>query len=189
MQRIAKYGRAVIALVMVSMTASIAAADWNSFWHNFHVDKARNNAWPDPFNEIDAMQVVAPFEVMKRNGWRLHHTIGNELFRKGDGALMAAGHRHVHWIATQAPPHRRQIHVLQGSSEAETQARLASVKSSLDSYSQQYGPKPTVMVTTREPSQSNGAQAMQINRSYLEEMPPPKLPSTSAAGTASATQQ
>ena len=26
----------------------------------------RNNAWPDPFNEVDAMAVITPFETMKQ---------------------------------------------------------------------------------------------------------------------------
>ncbi len=94
---------------------SVAQADWDSFWHGVHVDYARVNAWPQPFNDVDARQARAPFEVMKQNGWRAHNTIGHELFRDGDAVLTAAGNRRVLWIASQAPMNRRTIYVLQGA--------------------------------------------------------------------------
>ena len=82
---------ATLAVAAIAITAGSANADWSNFWHQFHIDTHRNNAWPDPFNEADARDVVAPFEVMKQNGWKLHNTIGHELFREGDGVLMASG--------------------------------------------------------------------------------------------------
>ncbi|NNE00642.1 MAG: hypothetical protein HKN47_25280 [Pirellulaceae bacterium] len=188
MQRIANYARALIAMVLVSVSAGTVAADWHQFWNNVDKGYHRNNAWPDPFNEADAMHVVAPFEVMKRNGWRLHNTIGHELFRSGDGALLASGNQKIQWIATQAPPHRREVYVLRGRSDVETQARVASVKTTLTRHTRN-GPIPSVLVTDIEPSSASGAWATQINRTWLEELPAPRLPNTSAAGTASATQE
>lgn len=187
MQRIANYGKAIIAVVLVTISAGTVEAGWHEFWGNVSQGYARNNAWPDPFNEIDAMQVVAPFEVMKRNGWRLNNTIGNDLFRASDNALEVAGNHRVRWIATQAPMHRRSVYVLRGSTQEETDARVASVRRSLASYVTN-GQIPPVYVTDREPSSANGARATQITRQALEEMPAPKLPSTSAQGTAAAAQ-
>ena len=182
----------LFAALIVVTGASTVSADWsqkwNRFWHNVGVGHHRNNAWPDPFNEADAYEVVAPFEIMKRNGWRLHNTIGHELFREGDGALKANGHDVVRWIATQAPESRREIYVLRGRSEAETHARVGSIQQALARI-HHIGPTPTVFVTNKAPSTSSGAWAVQINRVALEEMPPPKLPTTSAAGTAASTQQ
>ena len=187
MQRIAKYGQAIIAIALVSISAGTVEAGWNEFWSNVSKGYHRNNAWPDPFNEVDAMQVVAPFEVMKRNGWRMNNTIGNELFRDGDGVLKAAGNARVRWIATQAPMHRRTVYVLRANSEAETSARIKSVREMLVTCSP--GAMPPVMVTDRVPASYSGAWATQINRTWLEELPAPRLPNTSAAGTDAATEQ
>ena len=144
-----KLGQSFVAILIISTSSVSSAADWNSiqsdwdsfqsgvdskwhhFWHNVHVGYARNNAWPDPFNEVDAHDVIRPFEIMKANGWRMNNTIGHEFFRNGDGALLAAGHRRVNWIATQAPQARRAVHVLRGSTPDETQARVAAVRNSL----------------------------------------------------------
>lgn len=199
-----KLGQSFVAILIISTSASSSAADWNSvqsdwnsvkhdvesewhqFWHNVHVGYARNNAWPDPFNEVDALSVIRPFEIMKANGWRMHNTIGHELFRNGDGALLAAGHRRLHWIATQAPEARRAVHVLRGSTSAETEARVAAVRSSLAEIDTQ-GPKPHVLVTDIQPSTSSGAVATKLHRERLENLPAPRLPSTSASGQAGIT--
>jgi hypothetical protein len=162
-----------------------AAAEWG-FLRSTVVDYHRNNAWPQPFTEDSVRQTVAPFEVMKQNGWRLHNTIGNELFRDGDGALLAAGHERVHWIASQAPADRRVVYVLRGRTPSETDARLASVRDTL-SRVQTSGPAPQLMITEIEPTTASGAWATQIKRSWMESIPAPKLPSTSATGSAGAT--
>jgi hypothetical protein len=93
------FAQTVFALAVVASTATSVSADWNwkGFWHGQHVGYHRNNAWPDPFNEVDAANVIAPFEVMKANGWRLHNTIGHELFREGDGALLASRPASQRW--------------------------------------------------------------------------------------------
>ncbi len=192
-----KLGQSILALLIVAISATSVSADWSSykqsvesdwnhFWHNVHVGYARNNAWPDPFNEIDAEQVIRPFEIMKANGWRMHNTIGHDFFRNGDGALLAAGHRRVHWIATQAPQARRAVHVLRGSSPAETEARVAAIHSSLADINFQ-GPRPQVLVTDILPSTSSGAIATKLHRERIENLPAPRLPSTSASGKAGIT--
>ncbi|MFG0267874.1 MAG: hypothetical protein ACF8AM_22385 [Rhodopirellula sp. JB055] len=165
-----------------------ASADWGSLVHQMHVGYHRNVAWPDPFNEVDAVQTVMPFEAMKRNGWRMHNTIGHELFRGGDGALLAAGQNRVRWIATQAPEGRREIYVLRGVTQEETQSRIKAVQEAVDGYVLAGQPQPQVLVTTIEPATSPGVVATKINRERLEQMAAPKLPTTSAAGTTGVTQ-
>lgn len=181
-----KFASIVVATLAVLTTATSASADWNTFWHNIHVGFHRNNAWPDPFNEVDALQVVTPFEIMKANGWKMHNTIGHELFRPGDGALLASGHNRVHWIATQAPLSRRMVYVLRGSSKVETDARVGSVKQALANMHMN-GPTPTVLITDVEPSTSAGDWATKINREWLENLAAPRLPEQSASGQQGAT--
>jgi len=188
MKRTTKFAQALIALMVVATTATSASAGWNDFWHGLHVGFHRNNAWPDPFNEVDAAQVASPFDIMKANGWKMHNTIGHELFRGGDGALLASGHKRIQWIATQAPAARRTVYVLAGHSQAETEARVASVRQTIGNLYYN-GPDPNVLVTDVEPATSSGAWATKINREWLEHLTAPQLPSVSASGNQSAATQ
>ena len=174
-----------LGLSLIAISAGDASADWSSFWHKFHVDTARNNAWPDPFNEADARDTMAPFEIMKQNGWKLHNTIGHDLFREGDGVLMASGSNQVRWIATQAPQSRRTIYVLKGHSRLETEARLASVRQTLSGMNLD-GSQPSVEVTSVSPARASGIWAAKISREGVAAIPKPQLPQTSASGTQSA---
>jgi hypothetical protein len=185
MSRKPRYTFAITLAVAFGGLTQNASAEWG-FWRSTKVDYHRNNAWPQPFTEDSMRQTVAPFEIMKQNGWRLHNTIGNELFRDGDGALLAAGHERVYWIASQAPADRRVVYVLRGRTSSETEARLASVRDTL-SRVQSNGPAPQLMITEIEPNTASGAWATQINRSWMEAIPAPKLPSTSATGSSGAT--
>ncbi|TWT82510.1 hypothetical protein CA13_39730 [Planctomycetes bacterium CA13] len=174
-----------IAALMLGASCGTVSADWHQFWHQANVDYHRGNAWPDPFNEADAINVVQPFEVMKHNGWRMHNTIGHDLFRQGDGALSASGNNRVCWIATQAPESRRTVYVLRGKSPEETNARVASVRQTLASV-HMVGPPPQVIVTEKEQPTAPGAWAVRIQRDWMEVLPKPKLPERSAQGDAGA---
>ena len=181
MKRTTHLAQAIIALVIVATTATSADADWRDFWHNLHVGHARNNAWPEPFVEADTEMVMAPFEVMKANGWRMHNTIGHEQFRSGDGALLAAGQERVRWIATQAPMSRRSVYVLRGRTETETQARLISVRQTINTVHND-GHTPQVLITNIEPATASGAWATKINREWIEHLTAPRLPTTTVTG-------
>lgn len=184
------YGRLLIAVALMSITTTSVSADWHEKWHGFWnrigIGYERNNAWPDPFNEYDAMAVITPFEAMKQNGWILHNTIGPHQFREGDGALKTSGQEALAWIARQAPPSRRQVYIVRASTEKETQARVDSVREMLAQVHNS-GPVPSIMLTDRMPPSASGDWATKVNRTWLEQLTPPKLPSSSAAGTASAT--
>ncbi len=186
--KVSLFAFAIVIIGATDASANNLRQKWKLWWHNVSVGHHRNNAWPEPFVEADAMQVVAPFEIMKRNGWRLHNTIGHELFRSADGALTASGQQAVNWIVTRAPASRRQIHVLNGRTTEETQQRMAAVQEALTKYGD-LGTTVNVFATNVPSPTSNGARAMQISRDALENQPVPTLPSTSAAGTASAVQQ
>ncbi len=168
--------RIACAAVLVVSGSVSASADWNSFWHRFHVDYQRNNAWPHPFREMDAMQTRSPFEVQKMNGWRLNNTISHELFREGDGALTYAGQRQLVQITTNVPPEHRAVFVVRGANQAETDARVAAVKNSLERMNHGEESIPQIMVIDRAPATSSGALASAINRAWMEELPAPKLP-------------
>jgi len=182
MKRLMLSGRSLAALMLMAIGAGTVTADWNSFYHHLHIGYHRNNAWPDPFNEADARQVVAPFQVMMRNGWRRHNTIGHEFFRQGDGALLAAGYHRLEWIATQSPETRRQVFVLRGENQSETQARISSVHRALSKF-ESSGPETQVFVTEVDPPTASGAWATKINRDALDQQVLPVLPEVNAGGT------
>ena len=186
------YGRLLIAAAMITVSATSVDAGWNekwvSFWNKIGVGYARNNAWPDPFQEMDAMGVITPFEAQKQNGWVLHNTIAPHQFRAGDGALNISGQKSIAWIARQAPPSRRQIYIVRANTAEETQSRISSVKETLEQLDI-IGPQPAIALVDRVPPTSSGDWATKVNRTWLEELAPPKLPTSSAAGTASATRQ
>lgn len=165
-----------------SLVSQSADADWDAFWHSVHVDYHRNNAWPHPFGEAASAQTRAPFQAMTHNGWRLHNTIGHELFRASDGLLTPAGRGRVQWIASQAPERRRVVHVLRGSSQQDTEARLASVRATIDNL-HFAGPPPEIVVTETQPATVSGAWANQINRKWLDSLPNPQLPASTAGNS------
>ncbi|OYP35999.1 hypothetical protein CGZ80_09590 [Rhodopirellula sp. MGV] len=179
---------AVVVMSVFTPTAFTNTADagWNEFWAKVGVGHQRNNAWPDPFNEMDAMGVIMPFEAQKQNGWALHNTLAGHQFRPGDGALKTSGQQALAWIAYQAPASRRFVNVERGRTEQETQARIEAVRQMFDQFELD-GPQPMIAVTDKKMPTAPGDWATKVNRTWLEQMALPKLPSASAAGTASAT--
>ncbi|MEO1615202.1 MAG: hypothetical protein AAFV88_05095 [Planctomycetota bacterium] len=180
------FGRLLTTLVIGSALAGSVDAGWNEFWQKVGIGYERNNAWPEPFNELDAMGVITPFEIQKRNGWILHNTIGPHQFRPSDGALTISGQEALAWIAREAPASRRQVYVVHGANKDETQSRLTAVRDML-AQMEYHGPQPEVFLTSRTPPTAPGGWATKINRAWLDELAPPKLPSTSSSGTNSAT--
>lgn len=169
--------RIAIASLLLVATASTSNADWHSFWHRFHLDYHRNNAWPHPFREVAAAQTRTPFEVQRLNGWQLHNTLSHDLFRPGDGQLSYGGQQQLQYIMTSVPQQYRQVFVVRGVNQAETEARVASVRSSLERYSLPTAPLPEVVLVDRAPVTYSGARASAINRAWMEAMPEPSLPS------------
>ncbi len=81
-------------------------AGWPEFKEECRIDTLRNNAWPQPFRGQDAASVVAPFEIMKANGWREFNTIADNYF-DGNHRLTEAGVLKVQEILRQTPPNRK----------------------------------------------------------------------------------
>ena len=184
--------RLIVAVALIAISTTTVQAGgigdmWNSFVTKIGQGYKRNNAWPEPFRELDAVAVIAPFETMKSNGWRLNNTLGNEAFRVADNALQPSGRDTLSWIATQAPESRRHVFVVRAQSDDDTQARVTSVEQSLQNLNLQ-GAAPQVTVIDRIPPTYSGPWATQINRRWLEQLPDPKLPSQTAQGSATVTQ-
>jgi len=141
--------------------------------HKAGIDYARNVSWPQPFRSADSESVIAPFEVMRDNGWRENNTIGSGLF-SSQNALSDAGMIKVQWIATQAPQNQRIVYVKTGGSEQETSARLESVQLAVSQMIPS-GPLPQILVTEIEPATSSGAYQTLVHRALIKTTPTPRL--------------
>jgi len=147
-------------------------AGWPEIRHSMGRDYARNNSWPQPFRGMDANSVVAPFEIMRNNGWREHNTVGGALFTKN--GLNDAGQLKVEWIVTQAPLNQRIVYVKSGRSSEETAARVESVQLAVSQLIPT-GPLPQILVTEIEPTTSSGAYQTRVSRAIDNSTPVPRL--------------
>ena len=141
--------------------------------HKSGIDYARNVAWPQPFRSADANSVVAPFDVMRDNGWRENNTLGTGLF-SSQHALNEAGAIKVQWIVTQAPLNQRTVYVKSGNTEQETNARVESVQLAV-SQLLPTGQLPQILVTDIEPATSSGAYQTLVHRALIKTTPTPRL--------------
>lgn len=152
--------------------ASPSMAGWPQIKHAMGRDYARNNTWPQPFRGMDANAVIAPFEIMRNNGWREHNTVGSGLFAK-DG-LNVAGQLKVEWIVTQAPQNQRVVYVKSARTPEETSARVESVQLAVSQLIPT-GPLPQILVTDIEPTTSSGAYQTRVARAIDNSTPLPRL--------------
>ncbi len=169
----------LLAFAVTTLTVNMAHADWDEFWHMVHVDWHRMNAWPEPFQAADRKAAIAPLIAMTDAGWRMQNTLGAHLFHPATQELTKAGELKLQWIATQAPMHRRTVHVLQSLEPGVTNLRVASV----DRYLKKYLPeeaRPGVVLTSRIPVGGSGEYFETIDRQLKSSVPAPRLPA--AAG-------
>jgi hypothetical protein len=158
----------------MALAGSLAS---NTVWGQHHQDNktiaARNINWPQPFRGADAEAVVAPFEVMRNNGWREHNTLGSRLFAQ-DNSLCEAGALKVQWIVTQAPLSYRAIYVKSGPTQEITNARVESVQLAVSQLVPS-GPLPQIFVIDLEPTTSSGAYQTLVHRALIKTTPTPRL--------------
>ena len=156
---------------------SIGLVGCHEMKHKAGIDYARNVAWPQPFRGADSQSVIAPFEVMRDNGWRENNTLGSGLFSE-QNALSEAGRIKVQWIVTQAPQDHRTVYIKNGASEQETNARVESVQLAVSQIIPS-GPLPQILVTEIEPATSSGAYQTLVHRALIKTTPTPRLGSFS----------
>lgn len=163
----------LLVFVVVAAASVPAYAGWPEWKHNAHVDYARNNCWPQPFRGADAQSVVAPFEIMKANGWRDNNTLGTGLFADSN-TLTNAGRLKVEWIVTQAPSNHRIVYVKSGRTPQQTAARVESVQLAVSELIPT-GALPEILVTDMEPSTSSGSYQTLVHRALTKSTPLPRL--------------
>jgi hypothetical protein len=153
---------------------------WDCFWDRVHLDWKRNNAWPEPFNQIDRAAVKTPIAVMVDRGWQLQNTIPDELFDTETQELTRAGELKVKWIVTQMPTRRRAVFVLRGSTSEITETRVKSVEKAA---TEVLGDAATLIsVTDVIPRGGSAAYYERVNTGFETASPPPVLPTMEQSG-------
>jgi len=153
---------------------SVSQAGWNEFWDRAHLDYARNKCWPSPFLEQDRAAVNNYYSQMTATGIRLQNTLSDHYFDQEKGELTRAGMMKVRSILMNAEG-RRDIFVMQGLTQQDTEARIAAVKASL---SQLVG-SPDATAIYVSPDQPTGRAADYIDDIWRRErssIPAPRLP-------------
>jgi len=176
-----------VALVLLGQSRP-AEADWHTlktkwhcFWDRVHLDWHRNNAWPEPFVQVDRQAVRTPIEMMVDKGWQLQNTIPHELFDLETQELTRAGELKVQWILTQMPTRRRIVFVLKGNTAEVTQTRLESVEKAATVVVGEVAPS-MIAITDIVPRGGSGAYYERVNAGFESSTPAPRLPEMTESG-------
>ncbi len=163
-----------LAAVVSVESSQRSDAGWPEFKQACHTDKLRNNAWPQPFRGQDSISAVAPFEVMKANGWREFNTISDSFFNNSN-QLTDAGILKVQQVLTQAPENRKALFVVKSESPEQTATRIESVEIAVSGMIP-VGDLPPIHITDIPPGTSSGAYQTIVNRALVKTTPTPRLP-------------
>jgi len=161
--------------------AGYVSADswWQRLKSQVDLHRKRVNVWPEPFVSHDRELVRGPFRQMADNGWKTQNTFSDYLFDPGSNELTVAGQAKLNYIVTQTPPHRRQVYVLEGATQEETAARVASVYRYLAGAAPDASPC-AVMTTKIAPRGGEGWYAYEVEQAYRATLPTPRIPNFSS---------
>ncbi|MFW6170670.1 MAG: hypothetical protein ACODAD_09285, partial [Planctomycetota bacterium] len=160
----------------------VIKARWNVFWDRVHLDWHRNNAWPEPFSQVDRRAARAPIERMVENGWELQNTIPDELFDPETQELTAAGEVKVRKTLTEMPLRRRMVFVQKGRTAEISQTRLESVQEAAGNV---VGEAAAGMISITEmiPGSKSAAHYERVKAEYDGSIPVPRLPEMEDTGS------
>jgi hypothetical protein len=157
---------------------SSGCVNWSQMKQDCHTDKMRNSAWPQPFRSADAAAVVAPFEVMKANGWREFNTLAHCFFDESN-QLTDAGHLKLQEVLSLSAQSKAPIFVQQGESQQSTAARVEAMELAISALIPE-GPLPQIAITNTAPATSSGAYQTVVSRALIQTTPNPRLPAFGA---------
>ncbi len=120
-------------LVALALTATVvnipeANGGWKEFKHQVALVWHRNNAWPQPWVNVDRMATCRIFDLQAQNGWCQQSTLTSFHFNPDTHELTEAGRNRVRQILTQHPTNFRTLFVVMGEDEKTTVGRVDSVQ-------------------------------------------------------------
>lgn len=156
-----------------------AQAGWHEFVHRSVLDWHRNNAWPQPFVQMDRMASCAPFVAMRDNGLNSEFTLGDYHFHPETQMLTEAGQLKVQDIIRRQPEAFDKVFVLRGRDEPSSAIRLDSVQQSLARFIPE-GSLPDVRFAEFGPRGVPASHIDAIGRKAQATVPDPRLPEFSS---------
>ena len=146
---------------------------------------ARNDAWPKPFNCADRQLYHEIWAPMINEGFEEQCVLNETHFDSGTHELNRFGLHTVAGIVQNMPSHRKHVFVTQDADETITQARLANVQTTLQTYYGQIAPSAQVSLSTKQPAFISGVRAETISNKFISGQPVPNIPISSANSTVS----
>ena len=175
----------IIGFMLISLgCASQVSAEWFfGIFNSAARETKRRQCWPEPFDTADRQAARMPFAAMVNNGWERQNLLGEFHFEVGSGQLNEAGRTKVRWIFQSAPKQHRVAYVHIAITQAETDARMASVQQLVA----QIAPNDmgAIFVTTIPDEGWPAQEVEKIDRKFIESTPTPRLPDTSSGAAAS----
>ena len=170
---------AVLMLVTVLFTSSVAHADWHSFWARVKLDIQRNNAFPEPFASYDRIAVKAPWKTMAAKGTQQQNTLGAHHFDHKTNKLTPAGQAKLEAILARHHVARDTVFVLQGMSQDITATRVATVRNAMV-VTRPGRSLPAVLETDLPAGRWAGVNVHAVNQGFVSAIPAPILPAASS---------
>jgi hypothetical protein len=170
--------------IVLSAGASNGEGWLSTQWHNWKAVHQRNNAWPEAFVPMDRAAARAPFVGCVVAAWRVQNTLSDYHFEDGSRALKESGMIKVMRIVTEAPPDFRTVFVLRAETAQLTAARIASVQEAAARYALP-GDHPQVGESFVTPRGAPAYYIVDVDRSFRESMPEPRLPIRSSSTSSS----
>jgi hypothetical protein len=153
---------------------SSGCVNWSQMKQECHTDRMRNSAWPQPFRSADAAAVVAPFEIMKANGWQQFNTLAHCFFDESN-QLTDAGLLKVEEVLSMSAQSKAPIYVQRAESQQSTATRVESMELAISALIPE-GPLPQIAITDTAPATSSGAYQTVVSRALIQTTPNPRLP-------------
>ena len=171
--------RITVCLLLVAVSAGFFCTDSEAGWHEFvcrsRLDWHRNNAWPQPFVQMDRLSACSPFVTMRQNGLCSDFTLGQHHFDQDSQTLTEAGRLKVWEILRRQPEGFNQLFVQRGFDEETSAIRLDSVQQTLARMIPS-GPLPEVRFTEFVPRGMPASLIDAIGRKAEATTPDPRLP-------------
>lgn len=166
-----------VVTVVLAFGSSLSAqdSDWDRFWARYRVDRARNEAWPQPFLHYEQQSIRNPFAAMVQSGWQVQNTLTEHHFDPETHELNSAGLHMVQTVIRESPEAHRTIFVYTGFNPEETAERMASVRTKVGAWVPE-NMAPAIVMTTRRPRGIPGSEADSLNRAFQDALPTPSVP-------------
>lgn len=136
--------------------------------------------WPDPYRWEDRASVRSHFAAQRNLGWISATTLYEQHFDPTTNDLNIAGRQHLRWILLHAPPSRRMTWVQSGYTQEISNSRLASVQQEASRITSN---SPPIMMRATLPIGTSAEEMDLIRRSYLENIPKPRIPVSVTGGS------